>query len=77
MKLKIFLCLWLLLTFGLTASAQKKSKVGKMQTVKINTEPLKIGEIAPNFTLSDQDGNQIALSKAKVPVVLVFFRGYW
>ena len=77
MKLKIFLCLCLLLTLGLTASAQKKSKVGKLQTVKINTEPLKIGGIAPDFTLSDQNGSQVALSKAKVPVVLVFFRGYW
>ena len=77
MKLKIFLCLCLLLTLGLTASAQKKSKAGKMQTVKINTEPLKVGEIAPDFTLSDQNGSQVALSKAKVPVVLVFFRGYW
>ena len=77
MKLKIFLCLCLLLTSGLTASAQKKSKVSKMQTVAVKTEPLKIGEIAPDFTLSDQGGSQVALSKAKKPVVLVFFRGYW
>lgn len=77
MKLKIFLCSCLLLILGLTASAQKKSKVGKMQSVKINTEPLKIGEIAPDFTLSNQDGKQIALSEAKKPVVLIFFRGYW
>jgi cytochrome oxidase Cu insertion factor (SCO1/SenC/PrrC family) len=77
MKLKIFLCFCLLLTLSLAASAQKKPKVGKMPTVKLTTEPLKIGEIAPDFTLSDQNGKQIALSKAKVPVVLVFFRGYW
>ena len=77
MKLKIVLFLCLSLMLGLTVSAQEKSKAGKMQTVKSKTEPLKIGEIAPDFTLSNQDGKQIILSKAKVPVVLIFFRGYW
>ena len=41
--------------------------------------PIALGEIAPDFTLEDQNGNKISLSDArgKSPVVLVFYRGYW
>jgi cytochrome oxidase Cu insertion factor (SCO1/SenC/PrrC family) len=43
------------------------------------TGPVAVGEIAPDFTLQDQSGNQVTLSNArgKSPVVLVFYRGYW
>ena len=75
MKSIAFWCLLLLL--GLSVSAQKKPAADKMPTPQMKTEPLKIGEIAPDFTLTDQSGKQIALSKAKTPVVLVFYRGYW
>jgi len=38
-----------------------------------------VGEVAPDFTLEDQNGQKVALSDArgKSPVVLVFYRGYW
>jgi peroxiredoxin len=38
-----------------------------------------VGELAPDFTLEDQNGNKVTLSEArgKSPVVLVFYRGYW
>ena len=37
-----------------------------------------VGEIAPDFTLSDQDGDSVTLSKQRGrKVVLVFYRGYW
>ena len=41
--------------------------------------PVATGEVAPDFTLEDQNGKKIALSDArrKSPVVLVFYRGYW
>ena len=41
--------------------------------------PVAVGEVAPDFTLEDQNHNQIRLSEArgKSPVVLVFYRGYW
>jgi cytochrome oxidase Cu insertion factor (SCO1/SenC/PrrC family) len=44
-----------------------------------SAEPIKVGEIAPDFTLEDQDGHKITLSEArgKKPTVLVFYRGYW
>jgi peroxiredoxin len=42
-------------------------------------KPVKVGDVAPNFTLVDQRGNKVRLSdsKGKSPVVLVFYRGYW
>lgn len=41
--------------------------------------PVGVGEMAPDFTLEDQNGNQVTLSSARKssPVVLVFYRGYW
>ncbi len=81
MKLKILLFWIVLFAFGASVSAQNKpleNKSIKTQVVKkSSTEPLKIGEIAPDFMLSDENGKQIALSAAKKPVVLVFYRGYW
>ncbi|MBC7930835.1 MAG: redoxin domain-containing protein [Rubrivivax sp.] len=41
--------------------------------------PVGVGETAPDFTLEDQRGRKVTLSeaRAKGPVVLVFYRGYW
>jgi cytochrome oxidase Cu insertion factor (SCO1/SenC/PrrC family) len=41
--------------------------------------PVAVGDVAPNFTLEDQNGSKITLadSRSKSPVVLVFYRGYW
>ena len=43
------------------------------------TSPVAVGEMAPDFTLESHQGTKITLSKAraKSPVVLVFYRGYW
>ena len=43
------------------------------------SSPVAAGEVAPDFTLGDQNGNKVTLSEArgKSPVVLVFYRGYW
>lgn len=45
----------------------------------IRTEPVSIGEEAPDFTLENTHGKKVTLSAAlgKVPTVLVFYRGYW
>lgn len=68
MKLKLFLffSFLMILNFGIYA-----------QTAKSKTEPLEVGAVAPNFTLTDENSKQVTLSKAKKPVVLVFYRGYW
>lgn len=41
--------------------------------------PVGVGDLAPDFTLEDQDGRSHSLSaqRGKQPVVLVFYRGHW
>ena len=41
--------------------------------------PIRAGDVAPDFTLEDQNRNKIKLSQShgKSAVVLVFYRGYW
>jgi len=41
--------------------------------------PVATGEMAPAFTLTDQNGRSHTLTaeRGKRPVVLVFYRGYW
>ena len=48
-------------------------------SAQTRTKPLAVGEVAPDFTLVDHHGQKVTLSdsKAKNPVVLVFYRGYW
>ena len=42
-------------------------------------KPVEIGDMAPDFTLVDQNGRKRSLSeeRGKRPVVLVFYRGHW
>ena len=48
-------------------------------TAALRSSPIGVGDVAPNFTLEDQNKNKITLSdtREKSPVVLVFYRGYW
>lgn len=41
--------------------------------------PVAVGDVAPDFTLTDQNGRKqsLATERGKRPVVLVFYRGYW
>jgi len=41
--------------------------------------PVQIGETAPDFTLEDEEGRtvQLAAARGKMPVVLIFYRGWW
>lgn len=72
MKLKTFLAVGFLLALGTSTFGQK------METMmRSKSEPIKVGDTAPGFTLAAQNGNEVTLSKAKSPVVLVFYRGYW
>ena len=65
---KAALCAAFILVFALAAIAQTP-----------RSEPIKTGDIAPDFTLSDNSGKSVTLSAAvkTAPVVLVFYRGYW
>jgi len=42
-------------------------------------ERVKVGDVAPDFTLESHDGKQISLSdyRGKKHVVLIFYRGRW
>ena len=42
-------------------------------------KPVTVGDMAPDFTLVDQNGEKRSLSaeRGKRPVVLVFYRGHW
>jgi peroxiredoxin len=48
-------------------------------TVTLRSTQIRVGDVAPDFTLEDQNKNKVTLSdaRAKSPVVLVFYRGYW
>jgi len=48
-------------------------------TVAMRSTKIGVGDVAPDFTLEDQNRNKVTLSDArgKSPVVLVFYRGYW
>jgi cytochrome oxidase Cu insertion factor (SCO1/SenC/PrrC family) len=40
--------------------------------------PVAVGEMAPDFTLEDQNNRKVTLSSARGrPTVLVFYRGNW
>ena len=43
------------------------------------TSPVQVGEMAPVFTLEDQNQQKVSFASARgsVPIILVFYRGYW
>ncbi|MEP6904074.1 MAG: peroxiredoxin family protein [Actinomycetota bacterium] len=68
MKLKIFLFVALLAIFSFAVQAQN---------AKSKTEPITAGATAPDFTLNDQNGKAVTLSKVGKNTILVFYRGFW
>jgi cytochrome oxidase Cu insertion factor (SCO1/SenC/PrrC family) len=60
---------------GRMASAQQPQPPAKTA----RAAPAGVGDAAPDFTLEDQRGRKVTLSEARArgPVVLVFYRGYW
>jgi len=51
----------------------------KIEIMTQRTAPIAVSEVAPDFTLEDQNGQKFSLSESsgKGPVVLIFYRGYW
>ena len=47
--------------------------------LKPRDSPVALGEMAPDFTLEDQNNRKVTLSSARgsMPTVLVFYRGNW
>ena len=77
MKIKLTSVLLFLLV-GLSCS---NSNVNSALDAELQprSEPVKIGEMAPNFTLEDQNGQKVTLSalRGSGPTVLAFYRGNW
>lgn len=69
--LTVFLQAIVLLSVSMGTNVQ--SPIAAMRST-----PIGVGDVAPNFTLEDQNKSKVTLSDArKGPVVLVFYRGYW
>ena len=67
---------------GLIYAAQAFGQLGPKDGANLSATDLdrvKIGQPAPEFTLTNMDGKPISLSdfRGKKAVVLVFYRGHW
>ena len=62
----------LLMSLAMSASLDSRINIQRGTAVAV-------GEVAPDFTLEDQNGRKVSLSDArgKSAAVLVFYRGYW
>lgn len=73
MKIYHLVIIALLLLASASSFGQKDAKTMPRSI----TDPIRAGDIAPDFSLKDENGETFTLSKIKKPVVLVFYRGYW
>ncbi len=78
MKLQVVIPV-ILVVANLVSVAPSQSSVTPSTGVAGRRSPLQVGEMAPDFTLEDQQGRKVTLSSAEgeMPSVLVFYRGYW
>ncbi|CAN5382469.1 hypothetical protein BH20ACI2_BH20ACI2_09510 [soil metagenome] len=51
--------------------------IKELKKVRAITEPIAVGDMAPDFTLADVKGQKWTLSRMGHPTVLVFYRGWW
>jgi len=77
MKIK-FAAALLLSLIALSCSTSKPNS-GLEAELQPRNKPVQIGEMAPNFTLEDQNGQKVTLSalRGNAPTVLAFYRGNW
>jgi len=77
--MKIKLAAALLLFLIAVSCSSSKLNSGLDAELQPRNEPVKIGEMAPNFTLEDQNGQKVNLSalRGSGPTVLAFYRGNW
>lgn len=70
----------LLLLLGLSgAAAAQETKVANPAAGAGVAAALKIGQVAPDFTLEDVQGHKVSLAETRgqTPTLLYFFRGWW
>jgi cytochrome oxidase Cu insertion factor (SCO1/SenC/PrrC family) len=69
----------ILITFSLSCTTNLNSTISDPDELKPRSSQLEVGEMAPDFTLEDQNNQKVTLSSARAgrPAILVFYRGYW
>jgi len=77
--MKIKLAAASLLFLIVLSCSPSKLNSGPDAELQPRNEPVKIGEMAPNFTLEDQTGQKVTLAalRGSAPTVLAFYRGNW
>lgn len=78
MKMKTITTVLLLLVVSSCAKPPNTASVNNAELTP-RANPVAVGEMAPDFTLEDQNGQKITLSAARgtAPTVLAFYRGNW
>jgi peroxiredoxin len=66
MRKLLFAATFAVLLFSVSAFAQRDK-----------TDALKVGDMAPDFSLVDDSGKTVMLSSIKGTTVIVFYRAYW
>jgi len=63
----------------LTVSCANKLKPAVSEDLRPRDTPVQVGEVAPDFTLSNQHDQKVTLSSTRglMPTVIVFYRGNW
>ena len=81
---KLFIVGVLALAFGQSwPAARAQSTPAKNTAVSAKDAPpaaaLKVGTVAPDFSLEDEQGRQVKLSatRGRTPTLIFFFRGWW
>lgn len=69
----------MLLVVSFSCSAKLDSTTSDSAELQPRTSPLAVGEMAPDFTLEDQNNQKLTFSSARAgrPTILVFYRGNW
>src|SRR5258707_12246568 len=76
-KLSLIISALVLLVASITTAGSARGGRGNPNDEPKRTEPVSVGEEAPDFTLAHRQGNQVSLSatRGKTPTALVFSPG--
>lgn len=68
-----------LIIVSIACTSKMKSSLTNDGDPQPRSSPVAVGEMAPDFTLEDQNNRKVTLSSAlgSMPTVLVFYRGNW
>jgi AhpC/TSA family len=77
-----YLTVALIFAFSCLTVSASQAQLGPKDGVNLqptDLERVKVGDIAPDFTLENMEGRRVTLSEvySKKKVVLVFYRGQW